>query len=52
MDVENRTGLEIPGYYDTLTNDDIVREQYSLLPYPPVTKEALELEKTHYNGRK
>ena len=42
--------LEILGYYDTLTNYDIVREQYSLLPYPPVTKQELELEKIHYNN--
>ena len=38
------------GYYDTITDEDIVRKQYSLLPYPSVTAEQLEREKTYYNG--
>jgi hypothetical protein len=38
------------GYYDTLTNDDIVTKQYTLLPYPPVTTKQLEEESSHYNS--
>ena len=33
---------------DTLTQDDIVRHQYELLPYPPVTKESIEAIRKHY----
>ena len=49
-DLKQQTHLHTSGYYDTLTNDDIVRNQYSLLPYPPVTKEELERERMYYNG--
>ena len=37
-------------YYDTITYDDLVQTQYSLLPYPPITKEQLEREKMYYSG--
>ena len=37
-------------YVDTLTQDDIVREQYALLPYPPVTESYIQNMKLHYNG--
>ena len=33
---------------DTLTQNDIVRRQYELLPYPTVTKESIEALKKHY----
>ena len=33
---------------DTLTQNDIVRHQYELLPYPPVTKESIEQIRKHY----
>ena len=33
---------------DTLTQNDIVRHQYELLPYPPVTKESIEAIREHY----
>ena len=48
IDMQQNPNLE--GYYDTLTNEDIVQKQYSLLPYPTVTPEELEEEKSHYNG--
>ena len=40
--------LESSGYYETLTKDDIVQNQYSLLPYPSVTEEDLADEKYYY----
>ena len=45
-----KDGLVNRGYYDTLNKDDIVRLQYSLLPYPPVTKGDLQDEKNHYDN--
>ena len=36
--------------YDTFTQSDIVRNQYSLLPYPAVSLEDLALEKAHYHN--
>ena len=50
IDVQEKLTLNIPGNYDALNDKDIVRKQYSLLPYPPVTEEELEHEKTYYNG--
>ena len=48
---ENKGGdLDTHGYYDTLTDEDIVWKQYSLLPYPPISKEALEVEEAYYKG--
>ena len=35
---------------DTLSQDDIVREQYEVLPYPAVTTEEIEGLRRHYNG--
>ena len=35
---------------DTLSQDDIVRKQYELLPYPSVTNEEIEELQKHYNG--
>ena len=37
-------------YYDTLNTNDVVKEQYSLLPYPPIKKQDLEDEKNYYNS--
>ena len=39
-------------YYDFLTQDDIVRKQYSLLPFPPVSKHDLAIENMYYSKRK
>ena len=39
-------------YYDFLTQDDIVRKQYSLLPFPPVSKHDLAIESMYYSRRK
>ena len=50
IDGIKKSNLETMGYYDTITDEDIVRKQYSLLPYPSVTAEQLEREKTYYNG--
>ena len=36
---------------DTLTQNDIVRDQYELLPYPPVTKESIEAIRKHYYNK-
>ena len=38
-------------YYDFLTQDDIVRKQYSLLPFPPVSKHDLAIESMYYSKR-
>ena len=51
-DMINRSNSEVAGHCDTLTDEDVVLKQYSLLPYPIVTGEDLEREKTHYNGIK
>ena len=39
-------------YHDFLTQDDIVRKQYSLLPFPPVSKHDLAIESMYYSRRK
>ena len=52
IEVIKTTNLDMSGYYDTLTDEDIVRKQYSLLPYPRVTREGLEREKMYYNAIK
>ena len=36
--------------YDTLTQSDIVRNQYSTLPYPAVSHKLLAQEKAHYDN--
>ena len=35
--------------YDTLSESDVVRIQYSKLPYPPVTDQSLAKEKMYYD---
>ena len=45
-------GLNPHRYYDFLTQDDIVRKQYSLLPFPPVSKHDLAIENMYYSKRK
>ena len=35
--------------YDTLSESDVVRIQYSKLPYPPVTEQSLAKEKMYYD---
>ena len=35
---------------DTISPDDIVRIQYLSLPYPPVSKERLMRERSHYDS--
>jgi len=50
IDLKQKKTLNMPDNYDALNDKDIVRKQYSLLPYPPVTTEQLEDEKTYYNG--
>ena len=45
-------GLNPHRYYDFLTQDDIVRKQYSLLPFPPVSKHDLAIENMYYSQRK
>ena len=35
--------------FDTLTQNDVVRNQYSNLPYPAVTLEDLDVEKSYYD---
>ena len=36
---------------DTITQNDIVRSQYELLPYPTVTKERIEALRKHYGDK-
>ena len=43
--------LESTGYYDTLTQDDIVRTQYCSLPYPAVSNEEFVRERNHYESK-
>ena len=37
-------------YSDTLTQDDMVRNQYLSLPYPAVTKHNIHVEQQYYNN--
>ena len=37
--------------YDMLSADDIVRDQYNAMPYPPVTEQELLQAKNHYAER-
>ena len=37
--------------YDTLTQSDVVRNQYSTLPFPAVTLEDLNVEKAYYDNK-
>ena len=50
--LENSNNSEHPDekeQYDTLTPSDIVRSQYSKLPYPAVKSHVLAQEKAYYN---
>ena len=40
------------GGLDTITKEDIVRNQYLSFPYPAVTKEDIQIEKDYYNSTK
>ena len=42
--------LESTECYDTLTQSDIVRSQYTSLPYPLVTNQQLQDEKMYYEN--
>jgi hypothetical protein len=42
--------FESPENYDTLSQSDIVRHQYALLPYPPVSPQDLEIEEKYYDN--
>ena len=49
----NRTcnqDLESLEIYDTLTQSDIVRNQYMTLPYPAVSDRQLEMDKSYYEN--
>lgn len=52
--IQNETSEENQGILfektDTLSQDDVVRKQYELLPYPAVTSEEIEELQKHYNG--
>ena len=37
-------------YVDTINQDDIVRKQYALLPYPAVAPGTMQMEREHYAG--
>jgi len=43
--------LETPEHYDTLTQSDIVRNQYMTLPYPAISQGKLKNEKTYYDKK-
>ena len=38
--------------FDTLSQNDVVRNQYSNLPYPAVTLKDLNVEKSYYDNKK
>ena len=43
------TNLNSETYVDTITQDDRVRQQYALLPYPPVTESYIQRMKIYYD---
>ena len=43
--------FEPPENYDTLTQSDIVRKQYMMLPYPAVSDQELANEKIYYDSK-
>ena len=53
-DIENNINAQYKSSrietFDTLTNNDVVRNQYSNLPYPAVTFEELNIEKSYYDN--
>ena len=42
--------LKFENSWDTFTQDDIVKKQYSSLPYPEVTQDEILFAHSHYNG--
>ena len=50
-DSNNRNIPDTVDSYDTLTQSDVVRNQYSTLPYPAVTLEDLNVEKAYYDNK-
>ena len=48
----NEHETNITNYLDTVSPEDLVKHQYSVLPYPPVSSDDIALEKLHYNGNK
>ena len=47
----NKTQSDETRLSDTLTQDDIVRNQYSSLPYPAVSKRELAVESQYYKNK-
>ena len=43
--------LQNSTFFDTLTQDDSVRKQYSSLPFPAVSKQELAAEREYYKNR-
>ena len=48
-DINNKNNIAAIETFDTLTQSDVVRKQYSTLPYPAVTPKDLNAEKTYYD---
>ena len=48
--VINSNNLAISNNGDTVGQDDAIRTQYSLLPYPPVLEEDFLRQQSHYNS--
>ena len=48
----NEYDSDSPGHFDTISQDDIVRNQYLSLPYPAVSQESLQSEQNHYHSDK
>ena len=46
--IENMSKFE--NSWDTFTQDDIVKKQYSSLPYPEISQDEIVLAHSHYNG--
>ena len=51
-DIRSKIEAFFFGYSDTLTQDDIVQNQYSLLPYPAVSQESLTTEQYYYTSNR
>ena len=47
-EIESQRNIKEYEKYDDISEDDIVRSQYKLLPYPPVAEEQLLEEKDFY----
>ena len=48
----NNQAYSLFGDGDTISQDDRVRRQYSLLPYPIESRDSYIREKNHYNSKK